>query len=53
MMTDENIGGYSRCKMKVNEDNGLSLQFFGILEQKVPELDWGITSRQGSTICYR
>jgi len=48
MMTDENIGGYSRCKMKVNEDNGLSLQFFGIVEQKVPELDWGITSRWSS-----
>ena len=31
MMTDENIGGFSRCKMKVNADNGLSLQWFGIL----------------------
>ena len=45
MMTDENIGGFSKCKMKVNADNGLSMQFFGILETKVPELDWGITSR--------
>ena len=43
MMTDENIGGGSKCKLKTSE-NGLSMMWFGILENKPPELDWGKTS---------
>ena len=43
MMTDENIGGSSKCKLKTSE-NGLSMMWFGILENKPPELDWGKTS---------
>ena len=36
MMTDENMGGKSRCKMRVS-DNGLSILWFGVLDtQRMP-----------------
>ncbi|CAG5087542.1 Oidioi.mRNA.OKI2018_I69.PAR.g11568.t1.cds [Oikopleura dioica] len=40
MMTDENIEGFSKCKMTMNE-TGTGVMWYGHLDTRVPDIDWG------------